>query len=68
MVFWQRFLATLLAIVCVSLLAGYISEKWLGFQLPSYISGVIGGLAALPVWELLRNLRPVTSSDEPPLS
>jgi Na+/glutamate symporter len=65
-VFWQRFLATLLAIVCVSLLAGYLSEKWLDFQLPSYVSGVIGGIAALPVWELLRNLRPKQTPDNRP--
>lgn len=59
MVFWQRLLATLVAIVFVSALVGYASESWLGFRLPSYVSGVIGGLAALPVWELLRKFRPM---------
>lgn len=64
MAFWQRFLATLVAIVAVSILASYASETWLGFQLPSYVSGVIGGIAALPVWELMRRVGLRRASDE----
>jgi hypothetical protein len=26
--------------------------------IPSYIAGVIAGLAALPVWELLKKIKP----------
>lgn len=58
MAFWQRLVGTLVAVVSVSVLASYVSETWLGFQLPGYVSGVIGGIAALPVWELLRRVGP----------
>ena len=53
MVLWQRLLVTLVAIVGASVLAGYLSANYLGIVLPGYVSGVIGGLVAVPVWELL---------------
>lgn len=58
MALWQRLLATLIAIVGASLLAGYASTNLLGFALPSYVSGVIGGLVAVPVWEFLKRVGP----------
>ena len=68
MPFWQRLLATLAAILGASLLAGYVSATWLGVVLPSYVSGVIGGLVALPVWELCRRIGPKAPPEpsEPP--
>jgi hypothetical protein len=54
MALWQRLLITLAAIFGASFLAGYASANWLGLVLPAYVSGVIGGLVALPVWELLK--------------
>lgn len=58
MPFWQRLLITAVAIVAISFIVGYIASAWLGFVLPSYISGLIGGIAALPVWEFLGRVRP----------
>jgi hypothetical protein len=54
MKFWQKLLATVAAMLIASFTAGRV---WLlGFDtpLPSYLAGMAGGLAALPVWELLR--------------
>jgi hypothetical protein len=31
------------------------------FPLPSYVAGAIGGLAALPVWDFLKRIRPSPS-------
>jgi len=41
----------------VSFVAGVLCENWFGFALPSYAAGVIGGLTALPVWELLKRIK-----------
>lgn len=55
---WQRLLGTIVAMVAVSYLAGLLWENLFGFALPSYAAGIIGGLTAVPVWELLRRIRP----------
>jgi hypothetical protein len=34
--------------------AGLLWHRLLGFGLPSYVGGVIGGLVAVPFWELLK--------------
>ena len=54
---WQRLLITLVAILVVSYLVGLAVSSIFGWTLPSYISGVIGGIAALPVWEFLKRFR-----------
>lgn len=53
---WQRILITFIAMLVVSFLAGLASNAWLGFELPSYAAGVIGGMTSLPVWELLKQI------------
>lgn len=58
MPFWQRLLATLAAIVVTSLLVGLIWDALFGFQLPSYLGGLVGGLVAIPVWDFLRRVGP----------
>ncbi|CAB1058989.1 hypothetical protein D1BOALGB6SA_3747 [Olavius sp. associated proteobacterium Delta 1] len=55
---WQRLVLTIVAIVVASFIVGLIWHKLFGFTLPSYIGGVIGGLTAVPVWELLRRVGP----------
>ena len=54
MPFWQRLLYTVIVIVVASFVAGLIWHRLFGFSLPSYVGGVIGGLTALPFWELLK--------------
>ena len=56
--FWQRLLLTILVMLVTSYLAGLAWQYVMGFPLPSYAAGSIGGLAALPVWDFLRRIRP----------
>jgi uncharacterized membrane protein YhaH (DUF805 family) len=58
MPFWQRMLVTLIAMAVASLVIGLIWREIFGFELPSYLAGVIGGLTALPVWEFLKRVVP----------
>lgn len=63
---WQRMLVTLVAMVVASLVVGFIWQAIFGFQLPSYLAGVVGGLAAVPVWEFLKRVRPKPEATAPP--
>ena len=56
MPFWQRLLITLIAMLAVSFVAGLLWQSILGFALPSYGAGIIGGLTALPLWEFLKRV------------
>ena len=58
MVFWQRFLITVLVMLVASFVIGLIWRSTFNMIIPSYIAGVIAGLAALPVWELLKKIKP----------
>lgn len=56
MKFWQKLLVTLLAMLVASVVAGRLWMAAFDFVMPGYLAGVVGGLAALPVWELLRRV------------
>lgn len=56
MPFWQRLLFTLIAIVVASFIAGLAWHRLFGFSLPSYAGGVIGGMTAVPFWELMKRI------------
>ena len=58
MPFWQRILILLAAMMGASFIVGIIWQSLFGFVLPSYISGVIGGLTAVPLWDLLKRVKP----------
>ena len=58
MPFWQRALITLIAMLVVSFLVGYFWNNIFNFSLPSYVSGVIGGITAVSVWEFLKRVQP----------
>ena len=58
MPFWQRILILLAAMMAASFMVGIIWQYLFGFVLPSYISGVIGGLTAVPLWDLLKRVKP----------
>lgn len=51
---WQKLLITIVAMLIASFVAGRLWLMAFDFTIPSYLAGVAGGLAALPVWELLR--------------
>jgi hypothetical protein len=55
---WQRLLATLVAMVAASFVVGLIWEQLVGSTIPSYLSGLVGGMTAVPVWEFLKRVGP----------
>ncbi len=55
---WQRLLLTIIGMVAASFVIGLLWESVLGFPIPSYVSGIVGGLTALPIWEALKRVRP----------
>ena len=54
--FWQRFLITLAAMLAVSFIAGLLWRSFFDFGLPDYISGAVGGLTAIPLWDFLKRV------------
>ena len=55
---WQRLAITVTAMLGASFIAGLIWTILIGGFIPSYIAGVIGGLAALPLWDFLKRVKP----------
>ena len=55
---WQRLLLTIAAMLAASWIAGLLWNALFSFPLPSFLGGMVGGLAALPCWELLKRFRP----------
>lgn len=55
---WQRLLITVLVMLVASYVAGLIWFAIFAFALPPYVAGLIGGLSAIPVWDLLQRIRP----------
>ncbi len=53
---WQKLLVTVAAMLVASFAAGRLWLLAFNFTIPSYLAGMVGGLAALPVWELLRRI------------
>ena len=58
MPFWQRSLVLVAAMIGVSFIFGIIWHALFGFNLPGYASGVVGGLTAVPLWDLLKRVKP----------
>mgnify|MGYP001549456206 len=58
MPFWQRSLITLAAMIFVSFIVGLLWHSLFNFALPGYVSGVVGGLTAVPLWEFLKRIQP----------
>jgi hypothetical protein len=56
--FWKRLLITVAVMLVTSAFASLLWEQLLNFPLPSYLAGAVGGLAALPCWDILRRVRP----------
>lgn len=52
---WKRLLITFAAMVVASLVVGLLWRGLFDTGIPSYFSGVVGGVAALVVWEFLRS-------------
>ena len=58
MPFWQRSLILLIAMLVIGFLVGIIWHAIFSFALPSYVTGVIAGLTAVPLWEFLKRIKP----------
>ena len=58
MPFWQRSLVLLAAMIGVSFIFDIIWHSFTGFRLPGYVIGVVGGLTAVPLWDLLKRIKP----------
>jgi hypothetical protein len=54
MVFWKRLLITIIAMLVASVIVAWVWRGVFNSLMPGYLEGVIGGLTALPVWELLK--------------
>jgi len=44
--------------LAASFILGVFWRSIFNIPLPSYLAGIIGGLTALPVWELLKRIKP----------
>ena len=53
---WIRILLTLAAVVLVGFFAGLLWMAAFNRNMPDYLAGLLGGLAAVPVWELLERV------------
>jgi len=51
---WQCPIITIIAILAASYLVGLLWQWAFGLLIPSYIAGMIGGVAPLPIWEFIK--------------
>ena len=55
---WQRLLITLAVMLLASYLVGLLWQWMFTADIPSYLSGTVGGISAVPTWEFLRRILP----------
>ena len=53
---WQRLLITLATMLFTSVVAGLLWHWLFNTNIPSYLSGIVGGITAVPVWEVLKRI------------
>ncbi|MGB0084646.1 MAG: hypothetical protein WBP94_04640 [Rhodomicrobiaceae bacterium] len=53
---WQRLLITLATMLLSSLAAGLLWRWLFNTDITSYLSRVVGGVTAVPMWELLKRI------------
>ncbi len=58
MALWLRLLITLAIMLVASFLAGLLWHWVFNTDIPSYLSGAVGGITAVPAWEFLKRVRP----------
>ncbi len=57
---WQRLGVTLATMLLTSFVAGLLWRGVFNTDMPSYLSGLVGGITAVPVWEFLKRIGPTT--------
>jgi hypothetical protein len=55
---WQRSLVTLVAMLLTSFVAAVLWRNIFNIDIPSYLSGAVGGVTAVPIWEFLKRVGP----------
>lgn len=55
---WQRLAITLGTMLLTSFIAGIIWRNVFHADMPGYLSGLVGGITAVPMWELLKRVGP----------
>jgi uncharacterized YccA/Bax inhibitor family protein len=55
---WQRLGITLATMLLTSFIASTLWHGAFNTDMPSYLSGVVGGVTAVPVWEFLKRVGP----------
>jgi hypothetical protein len=55
--FWQRLLITLVTMLLTSFVAGLLWQEFFSTNIPGYLSGIIGGVTAVPMWEFLKRIK-----------
>ena len=55
---WQRLAITLATMLVTSFVADLLWHWIFNVDIPSYLSGAVGGIAALPTWEFLKRIGP----------
>ena len=53
---WQRMLITLAIMLLTSFVVGLLWHWMFNTDMPSYLSGVIGGITAVVVWEFMKRV------------
>ena len=59
---WQRLGVTLATMLLTSFVAGVLWRQAFNVDMPSYLSGIVGGVTAVPVWEFLKRVGPARSN------
>jgi uncharacterized YccA/Bax inhibitor family protein len=59
---WQRLGVTLATMLLTSFVAGLLWRGVFNTDMPSYLSGLVGGITAVPVWEFLKRVGPTTGA------
>jgi len=57
MIFWQRLLVTIVVMLAASFVAQLIWHVSFETDIPGYFAGLVGGLTAIPVWEILGRIK-----------
>ena len=57
MLLWQRLLITLATMLVTSFAVGLLWQELFSTNIPSYLSGIIGGVTAVPTWEFLKRIK-----------
>ncbi len=62
---WARIAVTIVLMVLISFLAGVLWSNLFSTEIPSYISGLVGGIVAIPVWEILEKFKAKPEKKKP---